>query len=441
MRSARKKTLLAIIGLTGAAAVMFWMDLPPVGLQPARPSTKRQPTPGPLDILSIPHSGDTPLDVEIRTLQKAVSGASGRTKTDSLTRLGWAFVTKARLTYDAGFYTLARQAALSVEQLAPNNADARLLRGHVLHSQHRFAEAEVLARSLVSSRVNPQDHALLSDALMELGRIDEAVGACQKMADLQPSLPSYLRIAHLRWLEGDLAGATEIARKAAEMGSSRDAEPAAWADSALAGYEFQAGDVQASIRTADAALALVPDYAPALLIRGRALLALDRIADALESLRTAARKNPALDYQWTLADALRVNGRAEDAAKIENAMKLHGASEDARTLAVFLATRGEQCPMALELAKAELAVRKDVFTYDAIAWSALANGDLDTARTNMTKALSAGTQDARLFLHAAAIAVRDGRAEEGARFASQARAFEHTLLPGERELLKKIATQ
>ena len=51
-----------------------------------------------------------------------------------------------------------------------------------------------------------------------------------------------------------------------------------------------------------------PDYAAALLARGRVLLAMKRTAEAVEALERAARLNPLPEYQWTLADALRASG-------------------------------------------------------------------------------------------------------------------------------------
>src|ERR1700678_915881 len=63
-------------------------------------------------------------------------------------RLGWLFVEKARLSNDPGFYKLAEQCALCLESIHNNAPEALLLKGHVLHSLHRFKEAEPLALDL-----------------------------------------------------------------------------------------------------------------------------------------------------------------------------------------------------------------------------------------------------------------------------------------------------
>ena len=132
-----------------------------------------------------------------------------------LEKLGWLYVAKARSSYDPGFYKLAEHCALALEVADPKSPEAMLLRGHVLISFHRFAEAEAIAKELVEQRALPFDYGLLGDALMEQGRLTEAVAAYQRMVDLRPDLQSYSRVAHMRWLKGDLDGAIEVARMAA----------------------------------------------------------------------------------------------------------------------------------------------------------------------------------------------------------------------------------
>ena len=73
-------------------------------------------------------------------------------------------------------------------------------------------------------------------------------------------------------------------------------------------------------------------------------------------------------------------------------------------MALFLATRHENPETALRLARTELGSRSDVFTHDALAWSLAAAGNLAEAHSEMQRALAEGTEDARLFFHAAVIA-------------------------------------
>ena len=173
---------------------------------------------------------------------------------------------------DPGDYILAERVATCLDEQQPGDPAALLLRGHALHQLHRFHEAETIARTLVTKREFVLDYALLGDTLMEQGRLAEAATAYQKMIDLKPFYQSYTRAAHLRWLTGDLNGAIELTRKAIEAASPRNPEAIAWAYTRLGAYELQRGDPGQAMRAVDAALSFQPDYAAALLMRGRALL-------------------------------------------------------------------------------------------------------------------------------------------------------------------------
>ena len=150
---------------------------------------------------------------------------------------------KARESFDPGFYKLAEQCARCIEKRNPQSQEAMLLRAHVLQNLHRFKESETLARRLVQQRGLSFDYGLLGDALMEQGKLSDAVEAYQRMMNLKPDLRAYARAAHMRWLKGDLAGAIEAMQLAASAASPSDAESAAWVNTRLAFYEFQAGHV------------------------------------------------------------------------------------------------------------------------------------------------------------------------------------------------------
>ena len=211
----------------------------------------------------------------------------------ALERLGYLHVSRARVTSDAGHYKLAEAVADCLQASYPGDPAALLLRGHVLHQLHRFKEAEQVARELVARRTVVLDYGLLGDALMEQGRLAEAVAAYQRMIDLKPFYQSYTRAAHVRWMKGDLEGALGAMRRATESASPRDPESSAWAWTRVALYELQANRLAAARRAADAALTFEPEYAAALLARGRILLAEGQRSDALTALTHAARPQPA----------------------------------------------------------------------------------------------------------------------------------------------------
>jgi tetratricopeptide (TPR) repeat protein len=270
---------------------------------------------------------------------------------------------------------------------------------------------------------------------MEQGRLTEAAGAYQKMIDLKPFYQSYTRAAHLRWLKGDLDGAIEMMQAAIRAASPRDPESVAWAYSRLATYELQRGHLAEAERLTDDSLEHVPDYAAALLALGRIQLAQHKHLEAAATLERAARLNPTPEYRWALADALRSLNRIDEAVAVEKQLVASG-SEDPRTFALYLSTRREDRGTAIELARRELEKRSDIFTLDALAWALASAGEITEASSVMTRALAEGTEDGRLFLHAAVIAAADGRPADAKRLAGKARALRFTLLPSELGVLR-----
>ena len=376
-----------------------------------------------------PLPGDKAIDREIADQQTLI--VRGSSSTMALERLGWTFVKKARVSFDAGYYKLAEQCAACLEARGSRGPETLLLRAHALQSLHRFAEAEAAARELASLRQRPFDYGVLGDILIDQGKFREGASAYQQMVDLRPDLQSYARAAHVRWLTGDLQGAIRLMDLATDASSPNDPEAAAWAFTRLALYQLQRGATKQALVSCDSALGVQSDYAPAMLARGRILLAIDRSADAVVDLRRAAQLNPLPEYQWALAEALIASGSRTEAAEIESQL-VKGNTEDPRTLALYLATRRQDVDRAVRLAQQELTTRGDVFTHDALAWALAAAGRATEAQQHVTQALSEGTADARLFLHAGVIAALNNDNVRARQWLSKATATQYMLLPSER---------
>ena len=390
----------------------------------------------PCSIALAPHRGTEPIDARIRRAQE--NARKGPQPVAALERVGWLFVSKARAAGDPSYLKLAEAVSLCMESKQPEAASALLLRGHVLHNLHRFQEAEAVARKLLAARQAPFDYGLLGDTLMEQGKLDEAASAYQQMIDLKPSPHAYLRAAHLRWLKGDLDGAIPVMRMAARASGGRDAESAAWIYARLSALELQSGEFDNALRAADVALGFQAAYAPALFAKGRTLLAQGRDAEAVEMLKAAASRHPLPEYQWLLADTLRSIDRLTEADQVEAELRRAGRTQDPRALALFLATRGEQTEDALRFAREELDTRSDVFTFDALAWALHSAGSTEDARRAIARALAEGTEDARLFYHAGAIAAAAGRRGEAAEWTQRSHAIRQMLFPSERRQLAAL---
>jgi len=385
-------------------------------LKPAAKDSSAQPDSCRLVLAPLPV--DKPIDQEIARQQALILYGTS----SGYERLGWTFIKKARLSFDAGFYKLAEQCAACMEARGASGPDALLLRAHALQSLHHFAEAESAARELVRLRERPFDYGVLGDVLIDQGKVREVAAAYQKMVDLRPDLQSYARAAHVRWLTGDLAGAIELMKLATAASSPNDPDAAAWVYTRLALYQLQHGTTKQALESCNAALSMQSDYAPAMLARGRILLAMNRRTDALVELRRAAKLNPLPEYQWALEDALNDNSQIVTRSTIE----------DPRTLSLYLATRNEDIERAVRLAQQELTNRGDVFTHDALAWALAAAGHTVEAQQQMNQALSEGTADARLYLHAGVIAALNNDNKQARRWLEDSTAIKQMLLPSER---------
>ena len=406
--------------------------------QPEAPLVASDVPPAACVVALAPAAQQNEIDRDIARLQEQARRAPN--PRHALEQLGYRYVARARVANDPGDYKLAEKTAECIESTAPGDTSALLLRGHVLHQLHRFREAEQIARRLTATRQFVLDYGLLGDVLLEQGRVTEAAQAYQTMIDLKPFYQSYTRASHFRWLKGDLEGAIELIRKAIAAASPRDRESIAWAYTRLAGYELQRRRLDDAAGAADAALSYQPDYAAALLMRGRVLLAMEKPADAVAAFSRAAQLNPLPEYQWALGDALRLHGDHERADLVERELTSHGADADARTLALFLATRRAAVTNAIALAERELQTRTDIFSLDALAWSLAAAGRTAEAQVAMTRALAEGTEDGRLFLHAGVIAAADNRHAEARKWLRKAEALRWTLLPSELDELTKHLT-
>ncbi|MEP7126121.1 MAG: tetratricopeptide repeat protein, partial [Byssovorax sp.] len=174
-------------------------------------------------------TGTTAIDREIARLQPLAEKQAGQP--DPWVQLGRVWVRKAREASDPGFYLGAKACADLALDAAPGDRPATNLLGLVLLNDHKFDDARDLASQLLAK--SPEDLmalGTLSDASLELGRYDEAIKAADKMGQLKPNLPSYIRASYLQWLRGDVKAAKESARLAIDAGRDpREPEPRCWA--------------------------------------------------------------------------------------------------------------------------------------------------------------------------------------------------------------------
>lgn len=416
-------TLLAFVAMTTASHQAHAHTLLPVTL----------PKDQALALVLKSVEGDGDIVPAITKLQAGIQARPDDVK--AMERLAQLFIAQARLASDETLYVRSELCGQLLEAQNPNSPTALLLRGHSLLAMHQFHDAEEIASRLIKIRQDMQDYALLGDALMEQGQLEAALPMYQAMIDAKPCMPSYSRIAHIRWLKGDVVGAIEMEEQAIACASYRDPEALAWVTSRLAFYQWQNDELALAMQTATRATQIAPDYPHALLVIGRVLLAQGKAVEAVTCLNKAAAKLQLPEVQWALADALQLAGNRDEAASVLESLKQQGAKADPRSFALHLATRGVDQEQALDLAKAEVMTRRDVFSWDALAWAQHAAGESVAALISTRRALAEGTRDARLFLHAGIIAKAAGETSLAAEQLSKAQQMRRQLLPSEQTIL------
>ena len=362
----------------------------------------------------------TAIDREITRLQGLTEKHKGRP--EPWVELGSAWVRKARETSDPGYYLNAKACADLAQDAAPSDRAATNLVGLVLLNDHKFDDARDLASQILAR--TPDDLlalGTLSDATVELGRYDEAIKAAQKMGELKPNLPSYIRASYLQWLRGDVKAAKESARLAVDSGRDpRDPEPRCWALVQAAMIFWHEGDAGGADAGFEDALKACSDYPPALVGRGRAAMASGDFARAAERFAAAYKQSPLVETAWLLGDAREAAGDAKGAEEARASLIKNGRRMDGRTLSQFFSTKDRDHDEAVSLAEAEKKVRDDIYTEDALAWALYRKGDFAQARIASDKAMALGTKDARLLYHAGAIRIAAGDKPAGERLVREA---------------------
>ena len=253
--------------------------------------------------------------------------------------------------------------------------------------------------------------------MTELGNYDRAAEAYQKMVSLRPDLSSYNRAAYFRFLYGDVENAVKIMKMAISAGSPM-AENTAWCEVELGKIYLKTGRAKEAAQTFGAALRRFPNYHPALAGAAQAAAAENDWKTAIAYMRQAQAATPLPDYSAALFDYYTAAGNAAEAAKQKELIQVidevgQAAKEKAnRNIAMIYADHDWNPGRALELAKNELEVRGDIYTYDALAWALFKNRQYAEAGEAMKKALRFQTPEPMFYYHAGLIANALGKKEE-----------------------------
>jgi len=345
--------------------------------------------------------GDTAAYVAQLEARAAADGEDGQ----ALTLLGLAYQQRARETGDPSFYPRSEQALRRSLQLEEENALAATGLAALAASRHRFSEARVLAER--STRLNPHSapaYGILGDALIELGRYDEAFAAFERMVAFKPSLAAYSRISYARELLGKSREATAAMRLAVRAGSA-NAENAAWTLVQLGNLYFDRGRLGPAERAYRQALFRFPGYVHAEAALAQIEAARGEVDRAVALYRSALDKVPLPQYAVGLGDTLQSAGRPAEAQKayalvdvIQRLFEGNGVQTDLET-ALFDLDHDRDLADALARAREAFMRAPGINAEDVLAWALYKSGRCEEARRHSVAALRLGTRDALKLFH------------------------------------------
>jgi tetratricopeptide (TPR) repeat protein len=356
-------------------------------------------------------NGPVGTPAEIAILRARV--AANPDESIALRDLGFALLQRVRETADPSLYGQAEEALTRAAGLAPADPLVMVGLGSLQLGRHQFAAAlETAHKALAVAPTLVAAKAVEVDALVELGRYEEAVEAAEALIGLRVDLTSLARLSYLRELHGNIEGAVAAMRQASEAPALAP-ENSAYVTTLLGNLLVHAGQPDQARDAYESALAIVPDHAAAIAGLGRLAVGRGNLSGAIRLFEEASAILPLPEYVIALGEAqeaagdLRAATRSYDLARAETAL-LEAAGVDVDLeLALFEADHGFPTT-AVRLAEQSYATRHTVRTADALAWAHHRAGRDDEAARLSAEALRLGGRDPLFLYHAGMIALAGG---------------------------------
>ncbi|MEU6231089.1 tetratricopeptide repeat protein [Streptomyces sp. NPDC047042] len=333
--------------------------------------------------------------------------------------LGLAYVEQARTKGDPSRYPQAQQALNRSLEVEPDNDPALAGRAALAAARHDFPGA--LKYSDQALAQNPYSERALStriDALVELGRYDEALKATDEADAKRPGVPVFTRYAYVRELRGDVKTARRVLEQALNSATSRG--DIAYVATALGQLAWNQGEYKSALEFYARALAADDAYLPALEGRSRAQFADGDRAGAIKGMEDVVSRYPLPGPLVELGELYEVRAGDGDLAKARDQYALvnawtaiaraNGVNADLDT-ALAAADHGDR-KSALRAARAEWDRRETVHTADALAWALHVNGKDEEALPYARRATATGYRNASFLYHRGMIEQATGHAKE-----------------------------
>ena len=366
-------------------------------------------------------------DKRIAALQDRVKKAPG--DYSGYDTLGAAFFQKARETGDITYYDLAEQTLKKSLDLVPQDfraADPLVHLCLVYMGEHRFSDVLTFAqKAMALGSGNLAAFAVEGDAYTDMGDYDQASAAYKAVQTLggattSPLQLSYMldsRKAYLSFLQDDSSEAIRLMNSAiaAALQTQEPRENLAWLYFELGERYFQTGNLASAERSYSAGITADPNHYRSLAGLAKVRAAQGGFEESIQLYQRSIAIIPFPPFVAELGDVYAKMGKLNQAQQqydlieyIAHLSKLNQVLAN-RELALFYADHEIKLAEALALARKELEVRHDIYTWDALAWVLYKNGQIQEAAAAMKNALSLNTEDSLLLFHAGMIYHRLGK--------------------------------
>ncbi|NDU71922.1 hypothetical protein GWI34_04690 [Actinomadura sp. DSM 109109] len=330
---------------------------------------------------------------------------------DAWASLGLAYVEQARVTADPTSYPKADEALRRSLQEVPGNDGALAGFGALAAARHDFHGALRYAdRALKANPYGQRAAAVRVDALVELGRHDDALDAARRADAVRPGIPVFTRLAYVRELRGEVAEARRVLGLA--RASATDRGDLAYIAVQLGELAWNDGDLGRARREYAEALRLSPGHLPAMDGDARVRAARGDTAGALAVRAEIVRRLPLPQYLTEYGELLESAGRRDEArrqyavagawariarasgvdADLETALHESDHGDAAGALRAARAEYGRRCP-------GHRVRQCGVHAADALAWALHVNGRDREALPYARQATATGYRRASFRFH------------------------------------------
>ena len=324
----------------------------------------------------------------------------------------------------------ARRSLASVP--AEQNATGLFLQARVEYESHHFAAARDLAMKL--TKIEPgksRGFALLGDAELEFGDLDEAVAAYAELQKRKGDLVEIeSRLARLELMRGNYDEARthfEKALQAAREVTAPTPEAVAWCLIQLGQLAFNTGQWDAAEKHFQSALREQPDSFVAQEHLAELRAAQEKYDESIRLYEEVIRRTARPEFCQALGDVYAVMDKLPDAASWHSRARgayLKNANEGNahyfHHLAGFFADVEENPAEALKWARRDLELRHTAAAEDALAWALYRGNQFAEAAETAKRILIGGTKDAHILGHAGMIFLAAGDPDRGKKMLAEA---------------------